>query len=878
MKRWSLPILIGCLSIFTLGQDALGNQPLFRQEIAVSVVSQSSPTVMDRVWELIETARSSVKANQQDKAISLLSQAFELTQTLEDTNTRNPLLVKIIAEYGAIGAYEEAIARLSTLSYDQPLPDNQGYSLRMQGEVLLTRAYVNAQRYEQALQFAQNLELDAAKERALLAIVAGYARQGLFEKAIALSQRLQIDTYQQYLAVSAILDEYIQRNQYEQALAFVQTLANTENQDSIARSLAEAAWRTGRYNIALQSVQAITNQALKVQSLRSLAQALVSVGEKEQAAEIVSQAFELSKKTEEFLLFSWVKDFLATEQKEKVQAILNTLAGEEDSQMAYNRSLVVGAYLNVGRYADAFEFAKRIPDRVLLPLAEYSDPKVDLFYAIIQQSLQAGQDEFAKQVALTLTGKKDQVEALQTIASHAMETGKNEQAVTLLNQAQRIAKTIESISVVPERSLFWIEPNASLLIDIADDYITLDQKQIALETLDVATQSVQNFETQYAFDIPVWTKSKALHPIASRYLKLGEREKANELLFVALQDAQALKGNNYIIQELLATATAYAELGNLQQSTQVLEKTLPLLETVERQSEKLSLFITIANKLITQGNKERGLELLKTVMSSLETLETEQEQISLLIQMIGTYAAAGENSIASPLATQTLTRIQGLESEYERATKLEELAVASTQIGSPSLALEIVQKVSGEVDRARMLLAIAQKYAASGNTSLATEVLTQALAVADKIRDERQRDELLANTSASLVDFNNFYQNDTDDSWDYNSASKLATSISNPETKASLLIKLALKYSMSGETEASRQTLSAAFEVAKGMEEQLQWRTLRWEVMDTAMREQEYDFVEQIANEVEDTAYKATLLRQVAQQKAIAGVTEPQQQ
>ncbi|MEQ9359012.1 hypothetical protein [Coleofasciculus sp. F4-SAH-05] len=84
-------------------------------------------------------------------------------QNLYLETIRNPLLVKIIAEYSKIGAYPDAIARLSTISYDEPLPDNQGYSVRMQGEVLLTQAYINQQKYEQALSYAQNLELDAAK-------------------------------------------------------------------------------------------------------------------------------------------------------------------------------------------------------------------------------------------------------------------------------------------------------------------------------------------------------------------------------------------------------------------------------------------------------------------------------------------------------------------------------------------------------------------------------------------------------------------------------------------------------------------------------------------------------------------------------------------
>ncbi|HEY9600958.1 MAG TPA: hypothetical protein V6C85_05055, partial [Allocoleopsis sp.] len=442
MKKWILLLLVSGLSSLPLVEVASASQQRQGVTVAASPVTQIAPTVVDRVWELIDSARSSTKANQPDKALSSLSQAFELAKTIENRDTRNPILVKIIAEYGAIGAYEKAIALLSPMSYDEPLPDNQGFSVRMQGEVLLTQAYVKAQKYEQALEFAQNLKLDAAKHRALVEIVTGYANQGRFEEAIALSRTLQADGYQQYRAQAEILAEYIKRKQYEQALAFVQTLANQDYQNDVTRSLAEAAWQSGRYDIALKTAQTITNPSLQVQTLQSLAQAHLAVGQKQQAAAIISQAFELSKKTNEFTLSSWLADFISTGQEERAKAIINQMTGDEN-ELAFPRSLAAGAYLNVGRYAEAFEFAKLIPDRVLLPLAEYPDPKVELFESIIQHSLKARQYDFSKQVALTLNGKDDQVKALQTIARQYAKDSKPEQAIEVLNQALTIAKTIQ---------------------------------------------------------------------------------------------------------------------------------------------------------------------------------------------------------------------------------------------------------------------------------------------------------------------------------------------------------------------------------------------------------------------------------------------------
>ncbi|MFP5272714.1 hypothetical protein [Coleofasciculus sp.] len=869
MKRWIVLIIVGCLGSVTALEMALANPSLDkRNENHLYALTQNSTLKLDQVWELIENARASAKVNQLAQATRFLSQAFELAQTLEEQTIRNPLLVKIIAEYSKIGAYPDAIARLSRISYDELLPDNQGYSVRMQGEVLLTQAYINEQNYSQALDYAQNLELDAAKHRALVEIIAGYAHQGQFETVIPLSQALEADSYQQYLAQSAILAEYIQRHQYESALGFVQGIPNSENQDSIARSLAEAAWRSGRYDIALESGQIITNLSLKVTTLRNLAQALVAVGQQEKAASIVSQAFELSKKTDEFLLFDWVKDFLATGQQNQVNIILNNLTGAKDYQTAYNRFLLANAYLSQGQYREVFKYAKPIPDRILLPLAEYKDPKVELFDSIIQQALEAGQYDFAQEVALTLTNQEDQVKTLQTIARHGARMGQKNQAVSFLNQALSIAKTIESISVVPERSLFWTEPNASLLIPIADDYIALEQKQAARETLELATQSVQNFETQYAFDIPVWTKSQALRQIAARYRELGNPEQAADLLAIALAEVPSLTSNRDIIQESLAIATAYAELGNPQPGLEIIEKTLPLVETVEQKYEKLSLLMKIANQLIQWGNTAKGVELLNTASSAIGTLESDAEKISLMISKIGIDLNLGED--VDPLTRQTLEMIQGLNSEYEQSNHLTNLATVLAQDKSQNRALKIIERVPNQLDKTRMILTLVQTSAAQGNLSIASEQLSQALTVANTIRDEQQRDELLVNTAAPLAnlnDLNHIYQDET---WRYDFATDIAQGITNPETKATILIKLALKYANAGDSLAAGKTVTAALEAAKQIEQPRQWQTQLWETIDAALSKKRDDFVKQVANGLTDATYKTSLLRQLAQHYAIA--------
>ncbi len=240
---------------------------------------------------------------------------------------------------------------------------------------------------------------------------------------------------------AAIIQSYIQKQKYQEALALIATLSDAEQIYSLASNLAQKAGRAGYYEVALAASNKIPNLVYRVQVLESLADAHLAVGEQQQAQEIVNQAVEYSKQTEDPPLTYWLEPWLANGQEEKVRAFAAKLSSDAN-EAAFNRSLLTHAYLNQGRYRQAFEFAKFIPDDVLLPLPEYTDPKVELFFAIINQSLSGRDFAFAEEVALTLTQKEDQVSALQIIARAYNKNENLTEAVKILERAFNMPKLL----------------------------------------------------------------------------------------------------------------------------------------------------------------------------------------------------------------------------------------------------------------------------------------------------------------------------------------------------------------------------------------------------------------------------------------------------
>ncbi len=868
MKKWVLVLLIATLGGLPIFEIGCINSRLWGQvEITPDALTQFPLTTEDQVWELLSLARQS----QTQQALQSLAEAWKLAQTIETPEVRNSLLVDIIGAYTAIGAQEEAIALAAQISYEEKLSHRLGDSLRIRSEVIITQAYLADGKQEEALEFAQSLQFEPAKIRALVALVAAYAETGQFEQAEALSRTIESDSYQKYQAEAAIIEEYIKKGDYEAGLAFVSGISNEENRYSAASTLAEAAWQGGRYNLAFKISEQITTASQWVQLLQSLADAHLAVGQKSQASAIITEAFELSQQVGEIPPSGWLEDFLKTGQDEQVNKLIANLSSDPN-EAAFDRSLLANSYLNLGDYKQAFAFAKEIPDRVLLPLLYYRDPKVELFDSIIKQALAAGDYNFAEQVASTLTEKPDQVAAWRQIAHKYANNGAKQRALTTLNQAVSIAQTIEQISVVPERSLSWAEPNASILVDLADDYSELGQKTAAMATLALATASIASFEDQYAFNFPVWNKSESLRAIASRYQKLEQLAKVRELLAIANQEAQEIQGDRHLVPELLAIAEMYWEIGEVEATEPILEQVKQLNPNLKENPDYHLTFSTRMAILQAKiGQTEAAIQILEPTLTEIESLPA-SDQTYYLMQMMRAYAAIpGQEKTVRKLITTTLEQIQTLEEPFKRNQIQETLAQVIARLNQPQFAWETALQVKERSERGKMLLVMAMEYAKQDNPTLATEFLDTALTVIATIRTEEQRNAILLENISRLADLPNLSNQPLNPTWEGNMAVAITQGITSPKTQRENLLSIAVKYLEAQETQAAEQTLATALNIAPERENSLSWRQKLIATSEAAIQHKQYNIALQIAQEIDDELTEIAIMRQVAQKYAVTG-------
>jgi tetratricopeptide (TPR) repeat protein len=556
----------------------------------VGLIAQNAPPKdLEAKLQQIEQ----LKETDPEKALNQLQELVNLVKDIKEIEQQNALLLQIITTYLDLGAIDQAIALLQTLDYDRLSPD-QTISLRLMGELQVIQTYLKQQDEQKAVDFAQNLTTKFGQAKAFLEIINYYLDQQQFSQAINLAQQISADyTYEQYLANEAIITAYIKQEKYDDGIAYLDSLTNQEHQDIGFKTIAEIALEKKDLTLVEQCLSKIKTPAIKLELIKQLIPIYLDLGQKKAAINWLNQGLEIAQKEPDFQPETWTKYLLLADQEEKVEQILANHQGN-DYNHAYVRYLIADGYLQVKNLEKAWQIAQTIPDGIILPLAEYRDPKYEIFDSILQQLLEANNYDFATKVALSYQNPEDQVNGLQAIAKQYIDQQNFSAAKPILDQALTITKTIKQRFIIPERNLSWTEPNASLLIALAHDYITINQKSQALIILDLANESINNFDDYLMGDIPLWRKSKAHLDLAIIYQQLSEIPKCQEMLALATQETLDSETHpRYKVEDLVTVAKIYQEIKQPQLAKQTLEKALEIANNTPEETEKQELLETI---------------------------------------------------------------------------------------------------------------------------------------------------------------------------------------------------------------------------------------------------------------------------------------------
>ncbi|XGV96840.1 MAG: tetratricopeptide repeat protein [Leptolyngbya sp. BL-A-14] len=346
--------------------------------------------------------------------------------------------------------------------------------------------------------------------------------------------------------------KYAEQGQYNQALELAKSIVVGEygkggsNRETAITYLVDRLAHAKQYNRAFKTVKQIDDSSFRTMAMAHIAKAYAKAGQKQKAEALFSQALKAANSIED-----------ENYQRPRLIAFpkSNALVSVAEDQA------------EAGQYEQALQIASIISN----------DYKRGLLEAIAISYASAGQVEQAHELlsqALQITKNSPESGRMgYPVRARALSNNANAYAKAGFHQeALQIANSIENSG---ERSL--------ALMNLADVYIDSRENIRANEALLQATQvdgvmKPQEKTIYYLIDI------------ASKYFKINQPRKANEMLVSALQFAKNIKASTESkslekAQILERIAREYASIGQYSKAIQIFTANTDLMDVGTSQKE-----------------------------------------------------------------------------------------------------------------------------------------------------------------------------------------------------------------------------------------------------------------------------------------------------
>lgn len=818
MQQWIWPVLATLITA-TPAIAETGNRLLQWDLIPpiAQAINPASQNPANKTWELVRNARQLAKAGQSGQATATLIQAEQTAAFLSNSNTLDQLLAVIAREQANLGQYDRAIAITQRMSYTTMPLQACCIPVRAEAETAIVQAYLNAGQVNQARRFATSIQFTPARNQVLLPIVAYFANQGQFSEAIRLGQQTG-DTADR--ARATILKGYIGANRLTEGLAFTRTIRNRDERAALLSLLTQWAWRSGRNDLAYQIANQIQEPGNRAQALVEVAMAYAANQQRERAVSILSQGYQLARTQPNNQSFAlWADYFAQVGAFDRALAIVNTL---KDYEKADARARIARTYASAGQYARAIALVQQVRDGELQPFGDMPDLKVEALYHIIQQAMQAGQDDLALRAVNALNRGQYRVRGLRMLAEHHRNTNQPQKAVAALNQALTAARSVDRITIFLDRNTFFAVPHTGLLIDIAQDFRGLKQPDRALTVLNEALRSARTMKE--ANPSALLPQVEYLGTIAKQFVQLGQRDRA------------------------LAAAEIAANLIN--QFPEAERSSVFPIWTVQP-------LAAVAQIFFTAGADQQARELLTGLRTVSTTFSDKQQQFWAMVAIVKASAAIGAEPQVRDTAEAALALAQTLEPS-QRGWLTERLIVA-TASAEPTDALQLAQSRLEQANQIPALVQIAVNYHATGQASQAQTVVSRLQQVAASLPDE-QREQLLndavrnyfAPQSVRNLPISQIMHAET-----------INADLPSSSLKANNWSRIAQAYAFQGEADRAQKAMQLALETAKAIPDRFDRQDLLIQLLEAALQVGETRLANQIASSFA-APYRAAALQRIA--------------
>jgi tetratricopeptide (TPR) repeat protein len=800
------------------------------------------------------------------KASKLLTEASQLAQSAREAEQTS--------YSDALKLYQDSLTKAEAIPTQYP--SSQVATKLAQGEVkigsytltdlrgtIVPQAQLKAEAEESplacALLVARTIEEPTSRAIVMAEIATKYADAGQLERVLQILKKTR-DKESRNRVLSEMIGRHLHPDLYDQALRIANSVGDDPTlKDWASAWIARDAASRGQSDKAVEVAKTLEVASSKAEALVGVAGYCMSAGQREKAAETLSQALEVAETIEEASHKDWALGQIAR------------------------------GYAELGQYDRALAVTGKI--------TKNSADSADTLAEIARSEAKAGHYDQAVTVTLSIVDPSVQYRTLADIADTCIVSGDKAKTAELLGQLLQSANAIEERSLlegqVRRRFLRWHNPvealqshpvKARALAEVAGKYAKIGGKAKATELLSQALAATNAVENAYP-------KADALAEIAETYAAVGEYDRASQAASTISDNyfrAKALAAiAGFKAQALATIASHYAEVGQYDQALQ-------LAHTIEDPHFQSEVLVVVTHKYVEAGQYDHALQLARTIPD-------DALRQGVLAEVADGYRKAGQPEQAAGLLSESQVNDdrQGMQWEA-RYEAIADMAALYASAGLSDVALRIANKIDEAAKQANALAAVARKFAGAGQKEKAAETFSRALEVAKtlegdfrertlaeitgKYTEAGQHDQAVqtaetvddaSSRASALIERVRKYA----DTGQYDQALQAAQSIEDSPAKVEALLAIARKYAEAGAEEKATEISIQALWIANSAVEDdsdAAW-TRAWalrQVADEYLGDKQYDQAFAVAKTMKDDTPKAGVLAGIASKYAEEGARE----
>jgi thioredoxin-like negative regulator of GroEL len=703
--------------------------------------------------------------------------ATQFAQTIKSDGTRHEVIVAITSELAIQGRFQEAIALTKQITkdegqkvraqaailkgyiyqgqFEQGLALTKAFNVneRVSAQVSLAQAALKAGQFEPAQRIAAQISAVDAKLQVMSDTALAYASVGQPEPALALlnqayqlaqtqkteqssswaSYFAQVGAYDRALKIAnslkpeydrlsariSIARAYSEAGQFTKALEIAKTVPDGELQPfsdipdpkvEVIQNIVQRSLQAGKPDLAIQAARSLKSGKSQVRVLRTIAQRYAAQGQTDKALTVLAQAAEVAKAEKSVvvvldrmtnysesnarLLLDLARDYVDLKQTDRAIALLD-IAAQSAKTFDYTTNSFASGSLSAA------------------PLQVKALTEIALAYAELKRSQPAENllDEAAKIAKTVDAGSK--VEILVDLAMGYARVGRTDTVQQLLAEARQLSP----------QSTFWLPSR------IAEVYAAAGLTQTAAE---VATQFLQQPPS------PQETQSDA------RIGRFAIALAAAESPEIALQFVEKVQGQEQKINLLTNIVAKYLDDDRQQQADLVLDKLQQEIGRIANPVQRdIILERSLAINSIPAPKTRAGMSRRYNLQVQLSNLmQNPTAKTTSLAGLALSYANLSELSRSQEVLASALQAAQSIADPDERRQFLLQTFDGMMRSGYYTLAEQIANRLDASY-RITALRQIAQQYQTLGQKDRALQLLSQARQTVNEMADATEKQQLL---------------------------------------------------------------------------------------------------------------------------------------